>query len=83
MKKQVTDLSTTNDFLLDQNAQLRLSGHSIQNRTGTTPGCVQTGQSAITTVVQAQHGGPLAVVPVLPPPTGAQAVAPVPACSGA
>ena len=74
MKKQVTDLSTTNDFLLDQNAQLRLSGHSIQNRTGTTPGCVQTGQSAITTVVQAQHGGPLAVVPVLPPPTGAQVV---------
>ena len=74
MKKQVTDLSTTNDFLLDQNAQLRLSGHSIQNRTGTSPGCVQTGQSAITTVVQAQHGGPLAVVPVLPPPTGAQVV---------
>lgn len=70
----MTDLSTTNDFLLDQNAQLRLSGHSIHNRTGTTPGCQQTGQSAITTVVQAQHGGPLAVVPAIPPPAGVQVV---------
>ena len=46
----------------------------MHNRTGTGPGCQQTGQSAITTVVQAQHGGPLAVVPALPPPSGAQVV---------
>jgi hypothetical protein len=70
----VNDLSTTNDFLLDQNAQLRLSGHSIHNRTGTNPGCQQTGQSANTTVVQAQHGGPLVVVPAIPPSAGAQVV---------
>ena len=69
LKKQVSDLSTTNDFLLDQNAQLRLG-----SRVAAIAGCQPTGQSAVTTVVQAQPGGPLAVVPTIPPPSSAQVV---------
>ena len=84
---QVSDLGTTNEFLLDQNAQLRLGVKPSLASGPPPPQQAQLGQAA-TTVVQAGHPamvGPVTTVVAQPqtrlPPPGPPPGPPVPVVS--
>jgi hypothetical protein len=52
LKKQVSDLTATNEFLLDQNAQLRMGGKRTANVTAVVPAVTITNTGAPTMQVQ-------------------------------